>query len=70
MNDKEKLAKLIEDIKCIVPYVSATIADNNSFDIKEMTAVGDPKDWMAIHRGRARSSWYQLENLLKRARPR
>jgi hypothetical protein len=64
------LSAMVENVKRIVPYVSATIADNNAFDVEKIkgTFHGDTKDWMAIHRGRARSSWYQLENLLKVAK--
>lgn len=67
MTDKEKLARLIEKIKTIVPYVNATIAENNSFRPGSLIGAhnsSDTKDWMAIHRGRAGSSHNQLKNLL------
>jgi len=70
MTDKEKLTKLIESIKAIVPYVNATIAENNSFRPSSIIGAYDPsntKDWMAIHRGRASSSHNQLTNLLQQA---
>jgi len=71
VSDKEKLARLIEQIKTIVPYVNATIATNNAFNIERLgSPAADPsntKDWVAIHKGRAQSSHRQLEYLLKLA---
>lgn len=67
VNDKEKLARLIEQIKIIVPYVTATISPNNAFGVERITGAADPNntlDWMAIHKGRASSSMRQLEHLL------
>ena len=71
LTDKEKLAKLIDAIECYVPYVNATIAENNSFQPGSLIGAADPsntKDWMAIHRGRAGSSHNQLSNLLALAK--
>ena len=71
LSDKEKLAKLVQAIKDYVPYVNATIAENNSFQPGSLIGAADPsntKDWMAIHRGRASSSHNQLDNLLSLAK--
>lgn len=71
LTDKEKLDKLIDAIKCYVPYVNATIAENNSFQPGSLIGAADPsntKDWMAIHKGRAGSSHNQLTNLLNMAK--
>jgi hypothetical protein len=71
LSDKEKLTKLVQAIKDYVPYVNATIAENNSFQPGSLIGAADPsntKDWMAIHRGRAGSSHNQLDNLLRMAK--
>ena len=71
LSDKEKLTKLIQAVKDYVPYVNATIAENNSFKPGSLIGAADPsntKDWMAIHRGRAGSSHNQLSNLLAMAK--
>jgi hypothetical protein len=71
LTDKEKLVKLIQAVKDYVPYVNATIAENNSFQPGSLIGAADPsntKDWMAIHRGRAGSSHTQLDNLLSMAK--
>lgn len=71
MTDKEKLAKLIHNIKEIVPYVDATISENNSFKVSSLIGAYSPQDtenWRAINRGRANSSQNQLANLLRLAK--
>lgn len=71
LSDKEKLTKLIQAVKDYVPYVNATIAENNSFQPGSLIGAADPsntKDWMAIHKGRASSSHNQLSNLLSMAK--
>lgn len=71
LTDTEKLAKLIQAIKDYVPYVNATIAENNSFQPGSLIGAADPsntKDWMAINKGRASSSHNQLDNLLRLAK--
>lgn len=70
-SDKEKLANLIEAIEAYVPYVCATIAPNNAFQPGSLIGAHDPsdtKDWMAIHKGRAGSSYNQLEHLINLAK--
>jgi len=53
--DAEKLAALVEKIKSVVPYVTATVAPWGHEEVKP--------DWIAIHKGRANSSHSQLEGL-------
>ena len=57
MNDLERL---ISQIECVVPYVTATIANGNTFP-------GSDPEWIEVHKGRAFSSNNQLEGLLKLA---
>ncbi len=68
VDSREQLDKLIERIEQIVPYVTATLGRGNTFTIQKMEGYGDPKDWVGVHAGRARSSEVQLDNLLKEAR--
>ena len=64
----DDLKKLIDRIEQIVPYVTATIGRGNGFAIHKMEGHGDPKEWRAVHAGRAHSSEVQLDNLLREAR--
>lgn len=57
----ENLQRLIASIESIVPYVTATLANGNTFP-------GSKPDWIEVHKGRASSSHAQLEGLLKMAR--
>lgn len=58
--ERDELRKVAEAVRIVVPYVTATIARNNSFKTEH-------PDWIAIHGGRASSSEMQLESLLRAA---
>jgi hypothetical protein len=62
MTTKQKLARLIQSIETIVPYVTATLGTGNTF--RSATR----PDWIEVHGGRASSSANQLESLLREAR--
>jgi hypothetical protein len=53
--DAERLAALVEEILRVVPYVTATVAPWSHEEVYP--------NWIAIHKGRANSSYNQLENL-------
>ena len=65
----DDLRDLIAKIEAVVPYVTATLGTNNGFPIEQMPkgSHGDPKEWRAVHAGRASSSLNQLNALLAKA---
>jgi len=58
---RKKYERLQQAVREIVPYVTATIAENNAFPSKSRP------DWVEVHKGRAASSHRQLQGLLKLA---
>jgi hypothetical protein len=54
---EKKYRELARKIEAIVPYVTATIAPNNTFPAQR-------DDWVEVHKGRAFSSHNQLQGLL------
>lgn len=72
MTVEEKLAKLIEQIEAVAPYVIATLPypqDHGSPVTVVKTRVKcDTPGWSAVHSDRATSSVHQLEGLAEMAR--
>jgi hypothetical protein len=62
----DDLRNLIGQIEMVIPYVAATLARANGFEIEKMkgTFHGDPSEWLAVHGGRASSSAAQIQRLL------
>jgi hypothetical protein len=58
---KPTLEELIQRIEDTIPYVQATLSPYSPVDTSN-------PEWIAVHKGRARSSVNQLEALLKEAR--
>lgn len=56
-----RLARIVDKIEVIVPYVTATLGPGNIVQAKE-----NP-DWFEVHGGRLESSRSQLTHLLKLA---
>lgn len=71
MTETEELVELralVKRMREVIPYVTATLgsAVHGGFYPEKIRGFYDPtdtKDWGVVHKGRAHSSYVQLENL-------
>lgn len=64
--DKHKALK--DMVTACVPYVISSLPYPSEFVVRNTNVTTSHPDWIAVHRGRARSSYNQLNLLLKTAK--
>ena len=64
LEQKKKVAKVLDRMKSAAQYTLGTLPYPTSVTLKTNVKTNH-EDWVAIHRGRAASSYRQLESVLK-----